>query len=68
MLTIEHLEGQRKKLLASQEAYQKNLASAQSAALKFQDELKRHEGALWEIDQLIALLSEQPAPQEAPPK
>ena len=60
MLTLKQLEDQRKKLLVSKEAYEKNLASANEAVTKFENELKRHEGALWSIDQLIVLVSEAP--------
>ena len=61
MLTLKQLEDQRKKLLVSQEAYEKNLDVANQTVVKFTDELKRHEGAIWAIDQLIVMTSEQPA-------
>jgi hypothetical protein len=62
MLTMQHLEDQRKKLIESKAAYEKNLAAAQAAVTKFEDELLRHTGGLFIVDQLIGEMKNVPAP------
>lgn len=57
MLTRKELEAKREQIAASRGVYEQQIA-------KCEGELKRHDGALWMIDQLMGALDEQAAPEK----